>query len=413
MLRFVIGLTAGGEFFTKDTVSCGVDGYGVIMSTEALLQVFREGKEYVVDGTFKVVPPVFYQLVTLGTFNAGYVCICKWSLKLVLIIFQFMPCIFCLLTRKTKALYRSTFKKVAGLLGEEVMRRIKQRNVTHVDYELALMESAEEVFGKVLGCWFHFCKAVVAKFREVGLSREIRTDPAMKKWMRRLITLPLLPYQQIDNVYPHLKPQLFLAGCSRPLLQKAKKVYNYLDNYWLGKVGSARISVFGQAHRITNDIENYHLRILKRIKVRHGNVWRFVSRYFLVFPLLNILITEHMMDIAATTEADSERIESGPLTRLRPRKYYSKSNTVMEAETLLRNGTLLPIDFLKRLSHSADTMVNHHLHLDELGAGEEDELPEDVLDFMEEVLDEEEDGDSHSGNILNSYTDSKLFPFCR
>ena len=282
MLTTAIGLTVGGEFFTKDTVDCGQDGYAVILTSDALLGIMKAGKEYIIDGTFKVVPSIFYQLVTLGTFEAGYVSMPSFDITFM-ISFQFMPCIFVLMTRKTSILYESTFEKIGEMIGNEnlmvVVGHERRRKVVHADFEQALMNAAEKYIGTVVGCWFHFCKALVAYFRQEGLATEIRQNRSMKRWLRRLVSLALLPHHMIDAVYLELKPENFLSDCSRMAKRKTKKVYEHLGSYWLGTVGSRRLSVYRQPYRTTNDIENYHGRLLKRIKVRHGNVWTFISEF--------------------------------------------------------------------------------------------------------------------------------------
>ena len=106
--------------------------------------------------------------------------------------------------------------------------------------------------------------------------------------------------------------------------------------------------------------------------------------------------------IAATTEVDSERIEHGPLTRPKGLKFYNKSLAVTEAEAMLRSGRLSPMDFLKRLSYTAETMLEHQLDIDKRGEDPVQEPEEeDLVELSENEVAPAGSSDDDQGNRID------------
>ena len=100
----------------------------------------KSATEVYFDATFKVVPGLYYQLLTV-----------------------FAPCgdaafpvMYALMTRKTRALYRAVFATMHNLVPEFVPENVM------ADCEEASVAAFQEVFGSVTvsGCWFHYCQAV-------------------------------------------------------------------------------------------------------------------------------------------------------------------------------------------------------------------------------------------------------------
>lgn len=60
------------EFFVKKHLELD-DGQCIIMTTTRLINMLKDAREVIVDGTFKTVPSLFYQLLTLGSFRNGHV----------------------------------------------------------------------------------------------------------------------------------------------------------------------------------------------------------------------------------------------------------------------------------------------------------------------------------------------------
>lgn len=110
------------------------------------------------DGTFKSVPSIFYQLYTLH---------CPMGREN-----QIFPVVYALLPNKTHATYRRLFqliKQRAHDLGLEFNPKLFQ-----LDYEIGVMKAikiefplmqSEEI--KVRGCFFHYSQAIWRKVRRL------------------------------------------------------------------------------------------------------------------------------------------------------------------------------------------------------------------------------------------------------
>ena len=72
----------------------------ILIGTERNLDILKESQHWYVDGTFKVVPSLFYQMVSVhGQLPSG------WSI----------PCCYALLPGKTESLYTELFTALSGL----------------------------------------------------------------------------------------------------------------------------------------------------------------------------------------------------------------------------------------------------------------------------------------------------------
>lgn len=74
-----VGNMNGENMFKARVVIAGV-GEAVILSSRVLLTTMRTSKEIIADATFKCVPRMFYQLLTVGCFKDGFVrLMCRFS----------------------------------------------------------------------------------------------------------------------------------------------------------------------------------------------------------------------------------------------------------------------------------------------------------------------------------------------
>lgn len=95
--------------------------------------------------------------------------------------------------RRTRSAYTLIFKTLDRewtLLAEPRFKRI------HTDYEKAEQAACTEVFGqeRIYGCIFHYVHAVMLHLRNAypALFKLCKDSPSVKKWIRRIVALPLL-----------------------------------------------------------------------------------------------------------------------------------------------------------------------------------------------------------------------------
>lgn len=144
---------------------------------QELLQSFCEVEEAYADGMFFACPALFYQLLTISTLRGG----ASYNVA------------YFLLPGKSKDVYvvaLTHFKEKLDTLGLPLsLSRVR------TDFELELIQAFAFVFSGTqhLGCHFHFGQAIWRKVQEIGLAKAYKDDPLVKSFLRKTISLALVP----------------------------------------------------------------------------------------------------------------------------------------------------------------------------------------------------------------------------
>lgn len=85
-------------------------------------------------------------------------------------------------------------------------------------------------------------------------------------------------------------------------------------------------------------------------------------------------MADHLRNLAKDTELELLRIRDGLPVRRRRNKTRTMLNSrqATEAKQKLENGLLTPMEYLRAVSHSADSLIQ--MHLDMLMVGDEEEF---------------------------------------
>lgn len=114
----------------------------LIFSTEELKNVARTAKHFNMDGTFKIVPNIFYQLYTIQCWANGSV----------------IPVFYVLMTGKSQELYGRVFQIISDVIETE-------RTDLHfmIDLEIAALNAIKEKFpqSSISCCSFHFRQVLI------------------------------------------------------------------------------------------------------------------------------------------------------------------------------------------------------------------------------------------------------------
>lgn len=75
-----------------------------------------------------------------------------------------------------------------------------------LDFEVAMLKTIQSKFlsAQIRGCFFHNTQAIYRKVVDVGLRNEYVSpngDPQVKTLVRRLSAIPLVPIDQIENLW--------------------------------------------------------------------------------------------------------------------------------------------------------------------------------------------------------------------
>ena len=147
------------------------DGSALIFISYPLLHAFSESNTVFLDGTFRTVPKLFYQLVTLQflAFNKVNTRKRDWKLTeiadelsqslfwLIDYCFQIFPIAYVLMTNKSQKLYEHVLKEIIEITKVD-QGKSPTPSLIISDFELAILGAASSAFptSRVRGCWFHF-----------------------------------------------------------------------------------------------------------------------------------------------------------------------------------------------------------------------------------------------------------------
>lgn len=168
-------------------------------------------RKFYLDGTFFVVPSMFYQLLII-TFQAEGVT---------------FPFIYVLMTGKKSEQYIKLFDyinaNIINLQPAEMM----------LDFEAGLRLAIRKVYPEcnLKGCFFHYgqCQQKFISTQR-NLFAEIKNNPAVKRSFHKFISLALLPSAEIVRGFNLLKEEV---SCHGTLFDE---YLVYFQRYWIDKV---------------------------------------------------------------------------------------------------------------------------------------------------------------------------------
>jgi len=167
--------TVGQLPFYRGQVTVGDNDTAVFFASNAQLELLGVASVVNMDSTFRVVPVLFHQLFTMFAPLTEHT----------------FPVCFALMSRKTTALYEAVFH----LLHEQVPQFKPSQIIAN--FEEVPVTSGNDLI--ISGCWFHFAQALVKCMRKLGLAIPLRDDSGLLTLFRCLVSLPLLPE---DDVRP-------------------------------------------------------------------------------------------------------------------------------------------------------------------------------------------------------------------
>jgi hypothetical protein len=215
------------------------------------------------------------------------------------------------------------------------------------DYEDASVLAFTEVFGNnvlVKGCWFHFSNAVIKRVQTLGLANGFRCDPLVRKCVKALTCLPLLPHDKIVEALDLLIQ--YAADIPAQYKDKIDSLFEYIRRRWVEytPIGVERLSVFGSSERTNNSAECFHSRFKRRVKVAHPNIFTFLR---------------HLRDVAIDLMCDVVRLQQHRRikrnTPLKHRKYGAHLKRC--AEKLIQGGYRNVLDYLFAVCHCTDNIT--------------------------------------------------------
>ena len=176
------------------------------------LRKLAESPIWFCDGTFKTSPRLFAQVYTIHGMIEN-VC---------------FPFVYALLPGKSKEVYTTLFREVT-VIAEENDITLNPRNIM-TDFELAAMNAIRGQFpnARISGCLFHLGQNIYRRVQKEGMTETYKDDERFRMSVKKLISLPWLPPEDIPAAFHNLKE-------SAPA--QAQRIFSFFEvTYVLGRI---------------------------------------------------------------------------------------------------------------------------------------------------------------------------------
>lgn len=167
----------------------------LIFTTKTNVEKLSQASIWIMDGTFKTVPTIFYQLYTIHAPVSSHN-------------FRTYPLVYVLMTGKSEPLYKRLLEDLVDFADENGLQLNPQ--VIMTDFELSVIKATKSEFEGVTNkaCFFHFGQCIWRKIQMSGLAIRYGSDENFSLKLRHLFALAFLHSDEIPGAFDELKPHL-------------------------------------------------------------------------------------------------------------------------------------------------------------------------------------------------------------
>ena len=215
------------------------------------------------DGTFKVSPNEWYQVLIIHAYISGKV----------------FPRAFILLPDKTENTYDKAF-----MMLKELMQNLNPKEVM-IDFEKALGNSIQKHFPscETVGCFFHMCQSVYRRICDLGLKSQYNTDNKFSLLIRMFCALAFLPAEEVTDAFEELSedeqlPMEFIIYFELTYIgpirgrRRRREAPLYPIAFW-----NMRNRVIDKLPRTNNSLEGFHSALKHSMACKKPNIWKFID----------------------------------------------------------------------------------------------------------------------------------------
>lgn len=258
----------------------------LVFGTYANLTLLEKSKHWYMDGTFKTVPSIFYQLYTIHGIIKGE---------------SIVPLVYALLPNKKTETYIKLLSELKNLeprlnpssvmmdfeksmikAFETEFPETKIRGIYKYDYDIKILIFISFLF---LGCFFHFKQAVYRKVQEKGLKIRYDTDSKFAQKIRLLCALAFLPAEKVVDVFEEMLEKQVIPD-------EAQDIVNYFEDVWVGRpdrrnkrrqplfkvdIWNCYSNVTMDLPKTNNKMEGWHNSFSSLLSCSHPVIWKFID----------------------------------------------------------------------------------------------------------------------------------------
>ena len=229
-----------------------------IWSSNPMISRARISKHLFIDGTFH--HPIKYAQLLIILFKD-------------LLISQYIPCFYILMSNKTEILYDLIFKSIKRILTQNNQYQVAYQTIT-TDTEIALINAVKINFENTtrIGCWFHLKQNLLNQAKICGLFNTKNSKIDTNLTFDIISQLSILPLTYKGNI-EYLKNQINI------ILLQYPSYYNNLCTYFLDtklkyfEDGSYDYNKFPKDIRSNSVLERYNRTIKQYLGEKRNCNW--------------------------------------------------------------------------------------------------------------------------------------------
>ena len=238
----------------------------IAFSTDEMLRLLQENRHWMADGTFKVVPNLFYQLFTVhAILDDGRTVI---------------PAVYCLMTSKRQDMYAVLWNR---------LKESAQLNPAScvMDFEAAAHAALRTAFPNVeiQGCFFHLSQNIWRKIQELGLRQAYIDQREVRLHCKMLAALAFMLSGQVQHGFDMLE-----ESREEENLDNLSPLFEFFEDNYIGRYGrggrrrrprfstetwNVRTRCVDGLPRTNNKIEGWHRALQQQFSGDHPSIWRF------------------------------------------------------------------------------------------------------------------------------------------
>lgn len=236
----------------------------LIFGRQSWLVFLRDSEVWYADGTFKMSPPLFYQVYAIMARRHGGV----------------FPVLYALLPNKRRVTYDRMFQMINALLPGLQPKGI------YCDYEHAAFSAMKQCFPEVelRGCFFHLAHNIQKQLKHLGLQQLYNNDPDFALKAKMIVALCFVPVPHMDT---------YIDALSDDLQDELQPLLNWFEDNYIGRPlrrGNGRhsplfpIEMWNQydrtiagEDRTNNHAEAAHRKIYAELGMNHPVIWKFID----------------------------------------------------------------------------------------------------------------------------------------
>lgn len=128
----------------------------------------------------------------------------------------------------------SLYNEVFDYIEEKNLFKISPTASFMLDFEGGLRKAIKTRYpnGNIKGCWYHYTAALRRKFKSLHMLRLIADNEAANQIYRKLLSLPLVPHDSIEDAYNLIKSE----AREKRLYNAFNRFFLYFERFWLNLV---------------------------------------------------------------------------------------------------------------------------------------------------------------------------------